>query len=560
MGDSRPEQMNTTSLNSQYEGFLQSLLESPTETQLLRRIGEVLLLGSAIAWGLLAIALLLVSLNGEQHLPVLASLAGAGALLLGWRYLPRQWPAAVPVMFQAAVVFVFIGFAVIYQAEAKLAAAWIVIWTACAICVLTLALGFFVSFATVTSGVLLLNLLSQWLHPELPSTLTQSMIGLAGSAVIGLVTHAVCFQMTRMSGEARQLVRLRQDMVGAFAHELSLPISAIEMCALRVGMQSPEAGNLWILKNHLYTLQLMLAERSRGHVVSSPVERTSLAHIVMAASSLTQRLANDRQLVMEHKENSAESRLVVMPAREAAAALAYFCREALMQNSVKSIAINANVEGSDTLQPNAVLRIAVERDSANARQHRVADLTGRTPLLALSEIRQRVHEAGGTLSIQPPTAQWLSATISLPAKLNDLAAASQVGNDDNAPRPYAGMRLLLIEDEELTRLLTARNLEQHGATITQAQDAATAFAALETNEFDLIVADLNLPDLSGEALIFGLRRYDATLPIIVVSIALGRVDATKLVAVGADQLLNKPLQQDELQHSIGLLRASGRLN
>ena len=64
---------------------------------------------------------------------------------------------------------------------------------------------------------------------------------------------------------------------------------------------------------------------------------------------------------------------------------------------------------------------------------------------------------------------------------------------------------------------------------------------------------------SGAALIASLRARNATAPIIVASVAHGAADLNELVIAGADLLLGKPLQNEHIQQTIALLRASHRL-
>jgi hypothetical protein len=134
---------------------------------LLRLIGELLLLGSAASWALLALGLWIAELYGAPPLPVFESILGVVALLGGWRFIPKNWPASVPILFQATVVYLFIAAIVASGADPDMAVVWIVIWSATAICVTTLALGFVTSVSLVISGTLLLNILIGWLYPSL---------------------------------------------------------------------------------------------------------------------------------------------------------------------------------------------------------------------------------------------------------------------------------------------------------------------------------------------------------------------------------------------------------
>jgi CheY-like chemotaxis protein len=60
-----------------------------------------------------------------------------------------------------------------------------------------------------------------------------------------------------------------------------------------------------------------------------------------------------------------------------------------------------------------------------------------------------------------------------------------------------GARILLIEDDEALRELMERNLRARHHAVSVAVDAQSALRYLRTGTFDLIILDINLPDLSG---------------------------------------------------------------
>jgi two-component system, OmpR family, KDP operon response regulator KdpE len=121
----------------------------------------------------------------------------------------------------------------------------------------------------------------------------------------------------------------------------------------------------------------------------------------------------------------------------------------------------------------------------------------------------------------------------------------------------SGARLLLVEDDEVTRHAVAANLSDHGYLVYEAPDGASAFRAMDAGRPDLIVLDLGLPDMDGIAIIRRVRREAAT-PILVLSARGQEADKIAALEGGADDYVTKPFSIGEVRARIAaLLRRSG---
>ncbi len=106
-------------------------------------------------------------------------------------------------------------------------------------------------------------------------------------------------------------------------------------------------------------------------------------------------------------------------------------------------------------------------------------------------------------------------------------------------------RILIAEDEHGISSFLEGGLRAAGFAATVVEDGASALALARTGEFDLVVLDLGLPDIDGQALI-GRIREASPVPIVVLS---SRGDeAAKVAALdaGADDYVTKPFGADEL--------------
>jgi len=121
-----------------------------------------------------------------------------------------------------------------------------------------------------------------------------------------------------------------------------------------------------------------------------------------------------------------------------------------------------------------------------------------------------------------------------------------------------GATILLIEDDDSARGAIAANLRARGHDVDEASDVRGALRAWDERRPDVILLDLGLPDLDGQAVILRVRR-EATTPIIVVSARGREEDRVAALDAGADDYLTKPFGLSELHARMRavLRRAAG---
>lgn len=108
-----------------------------------------------------------------------------------------------------------------------------------------------------------------------------------------------------------------------------------------------------------------------------------------------------------------------------------------------------------------------------------------------------------------------------------------------------GARILVVEDEPRLRELLRLYLEREGHRVTDVGDGDAALRAFETDGADLVVLDLMLPGLQGEAVLESLREA-GDVPVLITSAK--RSDAERIAGLrlGADDYLGKPFNPHEL--------------
>ncbi len=111
-------------------------------------------------------------------------------------------------------------------------------------------------------------------------------------------------------------------------------------------------------------------------------------------------------------------------------------------------------------------------------------------------------------------------------------------------------RILVVDDEASARSGLEKLLNQAGYEVTTAADGAIALDLAAEHAPDLVLTDLNMPNLDGMSLLSKLRAQDASLPVIVTT-AFGNVDeAVEAMRKGAADFITKPIDFDVLLVSI----------
>jgi len=118
-------------------------------------------------------------------------------------------------------------------------------------------------------------------------------------------------------------------------------------------------------------------------------------------------------------------------------------------------------------------------------------------------------------------------------------------------------RLLLVEDDVDQAHLLKYLLEAGGTlTVTLAQDGLRAMQFLEESDWDLLITDINLPGAGGIEVVEASRRLRPALPILATTGYTGPEYGAKARERGADAVLIKPLDRDDLLRNVETLLAN----
>jgi DNA-binding response OmpR family regulator len=115
------------------------------------------------------------------------------------------------------------------------------------------------------------------------------------------------------------------------------------------------------------------------------------------------------------------------------------------------------------------------------------------------------------------------------------------------------MKVLLVEDNLLLGKSVKRGLEEESWVVDLARDGKEALYYFESSEYDVVVLDWMLPEMSGLDLLKALRAKGSNVPIIMVTAKSDVVDRVLGLDGGADDYLTKPFEMIELVSRLNAL-------
>jgi two-component system, OmpR family, response regulator len=119
------------------------------------------------------------------------------------------------------------------------------------------------------------------------------------------------------------------------------------------------------------------------------------------------------------------------------------------------------------------------------------------------------------------------------------------------------MRILIAEDDPVLVDALRRTLRQAGYAVDWAKNGGEADAALDSNEFDLLILDITLPKLCGFEVLKRLRARNSRLPVLMLTALDSVDDRVRGLDAGADDYLAKPFQLAELAARVRALTRRG---
>jgi PAS domain S-box-containing protein len=177
--------------------------------------------------------------------------------------------------------------------------------------------------------------------------------------------------------------------------------------------------------------------------------------------------------------------------------------------------------------------------------------------LGLSQVLGFAKQSGGGVRIDTREGRGTTVSVFLPrAPVDGATKTKKKPVELRAVKKIEVPSILLVDDDDLVREVTASRLEEFGYKVTQAGNGPSALLVLEQDPgVDLLVLDFAMPGMNGAEVARAARKRRPDVPLIFVT---GYADLSALGEFASEPVLHKPFREDDLRKQVSLLLKDGK--
>ena len=183
-----------------------------------------------------------------------------------------------------------------------------------------------------------------------------------------------------------------------------------------------------------------------------------------------------------------------------------------------------------------------EQDKIFAMYYQVKDQNGGKPAtgtgIGLAVSKRLAQNMGGDIVVRSTPGEGSCFTLSIDAPVVEEALSPQ---PEDAELPLPALHVLLVEDIELNVIVARSVLEKLGNSVDVAMTGQQALDMFTPGEYDLVLLDIQLPDMTGLDIARNLCEHYDDLPPLVALTANVLKDKKEYLDAGMDDVLSKPL-------------------
>ncbi|MBN1118992.1 MAG: PAS domain S-box protein [Bacteroidales bacterium] len=165
--------------------------------------------------------------------------------------------------------------------------------------------------------------------------------------------------------------------------------------------------------------------------------------------------------------------------------------------------------------------------------------------LGLSIVKQLINLMGGDIYVESQVGKGTSFYFDLPYEFkSETEDKNQTSEDLNDLA--GGTKILIVEDDPVNVILLEEILGELNVFITSVSTGNAAVAAAKKETYDVILMDVQLPDISGLDAVRAIRKFDNKVPVIAQTAYAMKTDEAMAYDAGCNDYISKPIQRELL--------------
>jgi PAS domain S-box-containing protein len=170
--------------------------------------------------------------------------------------------------------------------------------------------------------------------------------------------------------------------------------------------------------------------------------------------------------------------------------------------------------------------------------------------LGLAIVKQLVEQQGGTIAVQSAVGEGSVFSFQLSFAKTD-AEVDFVPTIEEYDQDFKNIKVLVVEDIALNQLLMKTLLDDFGFERDIAENGRVAIEMLQAKSYDIILMDLQMPEMNGfEATDYIRNTLNSKIPIVALTADVTTVDLDQCTAVGMNDYIAKPVDERALYRKI----------
>ena len=177
--------------------------------------------------------------------------------------------------------------------------------------------------------------------------------------------------------------------------------------------------------------------------------------------------------------------------------------------------------------------------------------------LGLSIVQKLVEKMDGQIAVESEKGKGTTFRVTIPFRIDPQAKCAEEAEEQTEDVSIRGMKILLVEDNELNMEIAQFLLEDEGAVVTKAwngQEAVEIFKASQPGDFDLILMDIMMPVMDGVTAAGNIRSSRhadaASIPIIAMTANAFSDDVERHKKAGMNEQISKPLDVKQMMRTL----------